>query len=91
MNASLGAWWPILVPAFLAVLALATVWGAVLTRQKSTKQDCDETKKTLKEDYLLKEEHELMCENSALRFEKHVTQEIEGLKAWLRENVGGLT
>lgn len=90
MNASLSAWLPYLLPGFLAILALATVWGAVLTRQKSMKQDCDETKKELKEDYLKEKDHELLCENNTLRFEAHVTQEIDDLKIWMRENTGML-
>ena len=66
----------IIVPVGLALLALAVVWGATTTRQKAMGKDIDEMENNLKKDYLTIEGHKLMCENTSLRFEKHVTKVV---------------
>lgn len=73
----------------LALLTLAVAWGTVLTRQKDMKEDIDELKghmsdsdsirEGLKIEYLTEKQHDLLCLNTTLRFEKHVTKVVNDM------------
>ena len=69
----------VMIPVVLALLALAVAWGSTTTRQKSMSKDIDEIETNLKKEYLTVEGHKLMCENTSLRFEKHVTKVVDAM------------
>ena len=74
----------------LALLTLAVAWGTVLTRQKDMKEDIDElktTRESLKVEYLTEKDHRLLCKNSTLRFEKHVTTVVNNMGKELVEKI----
>ena len=66
----------IIIPVGIALLALAVAWGQTITRQKAMSKDIDEIEVNLKKDYLTEKDHTLLCENTSLRFEKHVTKVV---------------
>ncbi len=80
----------IIVPIGLALLALAVAWGATLTRQKTMTKDITELENKLDESddkFLTIEGHKLICENNALRFEKHVTTVVTAMGDTLVEKI----
>ena len=63
-------------PTIVAAGALGLVWFGIRSQRKELKNDVD----SIKETFLMKESHTLLCENASLKINEHLTQELTGLK-----------
>ena len=86
-----------LIPLLLAIIALAVVWGQVLTKLKVMRDDMDHTEKRMDESdktreklklqYMSKSEHELICANTTLTLKAHITESLDSLKEAIFEKM----
>ena len=63
-------------PTMVAAGALGLVWFGIRAQKKEVKDDVD----NIKEVYLKKNDHGLLCENAALKVNQHLTEELTNLK-----------
>lgn len=63
-------------PTIVAGGALGLVWFGFRTQKKELKDDV----KMVKETYLKEETHGLLCENTSLKINEHLTKEMTKLK-----------
>jgi hypothetical protein len=67
------------IPSIVSVGALGMIWAGIRTRDQKMKDKLDEMKRDQTQ-FLTESKHDLLCQNSSLQVEKHVTHEITLLK-----------